>query len=359
MASLLFLITMLYTTSIRADVTSWNTLNKYIVIAENYHRDDGQSECNTRFGTSLASIHNAEDEEYTQALCQDAVNDHLQDWNNKVSDGCRIGLDDDNDNDEFRWMDGTSTDYTAWGPGEPGHQGPCILLEQDGGYLWGEISSDSDETYILCNRPSELCTADSWTVDTQASHWTFSTDDSNCDVSNNNDGSSVDVATLDLAGHNWSSIRVDYMLRITSDSSLDGYAGIAVHLVDADMVDSNTYELYVGLRVTSGSHNVFYRLTHDNGQSGSSGTFGFDAADFHEVSMELDDRGTLLLKLNAELHRTESFAASLPARYKVDHIEMRNEYLSSRTNFSWRLLTRMTTLSWETLSRRWMRRTHR
>lgn len=102
---------------------------------------DGQSVCE-EIGGNLVSIHSKKENEFIGGL---------------TDEGLWIGLNDENEEGEFQWTDGSSVKYTSWGPGEPNNKGDehCTFYRpetQD----WNDIDCFTSKLLFVCRRGLEV-----------------------------------------------------------------------------------------------------------------------------------------------------------------------------------------------------------
>eukprot|EP01083_Nonionella_stella_P177032 621080_1 len=137
-----------------SDIVSEN--GKYIWVPTITDWPTGESYCNTQYGTSLASIHSAADDNEISSLCAT----YAQNW-------CYIGLNDQNTEGSFVWSDGSNRDYTPslftnngyWN----GVYENCIILFDSGSmpWSWGDSSCHTYNPYsFICNAPTPSPTTD-------------------------------------------------------------------------------------------------------------------------------------------------------------------------------------------------------
>ncbi|TKR83294.1 hypothetical protein L596_016914 [Steinernema carpocapsae] len=91
------------------------------VVSLNTTFQKAQSVC-ANFGANLASIHN----KYDNAFVEENVSGDF--W---------LGASDKNDNDVWRWADGSKLDYSNWAASQPSHnaEDDCLLVDKMSG-LW-------------------------------------------------------------------------------------------------------------------------------------------------------------------------------------------------------------------------------
>ena len=126
--------------------------DNYIMIMEgDYNWNDANLYCSDKFNTSLASIHNEEENEEVRELCNSY---------NLLTSECLIGLTDQgNDRDLNRsgwiWIDGSEYDgqYQNWHPTQPDGLGAvdCVAMFKDFGQ-WDDIHcANYNNHYFICN----------------------------------------------------------------------------------------------------------------------------------------------------------------------------------------------------------------
>eukprot|EP01083_Nonionella_stella_P147779 466816_1 len=136
----------LYPELTASDVTSAN--GKYIWVSTVTDWATGESYCNTQYGTSLASIHSASDNTEISSLCS-----------NSAENACYIGLNDQDTENVFVWIDGSNRDYTAStfpldNHDHGGYDEDCIILSTDGS--WGDTPCHTSHPYsFICNAPTQ------------------------------------------------------------------------------------------------------------------------------------------------------------------------------------------------------------
>jgi len=141
--------------------------NKYILSDEPVQHHHAKGYCQSKYGTTLASIHSEADNAETQALCeQEALY-------------CLIGLfhyiqptDDGHHHfdEHWHWIDGTRHDYYAWAEGFPSYYHTHFEPEDDCVYLYAEDGAWRDgkcaamgTVHVICNKYNPTTT----TVPTQ------------------------------------------------------------------------------------------------------------------------------------------------------------------------------------------------
>ena len=71
--------------------------------------------------------------------------------------GAWIGLAEQQQEGAWQWSDGTTTDFTAWSPGEPNNdsRGPndCAHLWRDRAFGWNDIPCERTDASVLCRLP--------------------------------------------------------------------------------------------------------------------------------------------------------------------------------------------------------------
>ena len=106
---------------------SWNDANNY---------------CQSEYGTTLASIHTAEENEEAWGLC-DRISKHEDDL-------CFIGLNDIDNEKAWLWSDNSVYIYENWADDQPndGYGEDCTMMRING---WNDYSCDN-AGWFLCNR---------------------------------------------------------------------------------------------------------------------------------------------------------------------------------------------------------------
>uniref|UniRef100_A0A914DGL4 C-type lectin domain-containing protein n=1 Tax=Acrobeloides nanus TaxID=290746 RepID=A0A914DGL4_9BILA len=113
-----------------------------------YNRTQAQEYCNT-FGGSLVSIHSQAENDFIKAFLE-----------SKIAGHALIGLikvqDESANQTEWKWLDGTKTDYTKWNPTEPNNvhniEDSTEFLTSMGG--WNDVPIDMSRIAICqtsCN----------------------------------------------------------------------------------------------------------------------------------------------------------------------------------------------------------------
>eukprot|EP01083_Nonionella_stella_P070412 188344_1 len=135
-------------------------IHKYAVVNGGRNVTAAESICQSRFGTSLASVHSHTDMQEAMASCEQITS----------SNGCWLGLTDAAQHRVYQWTDGTPWDYGRdfheypWYKSEPGstQDQKCIFLDprngaDEGTYRWDDYWCNSKLPRALCNAPSEIC----------------------------------------------------------------------------------------------------------------------------------------------------------------------------------------------------------
>ncbi|KAF8358093.1 hypothetical protein PRIPAC_93088 [Pristionchus pacificus] len=124
---------------------------------------DAQSICQEA-GANLASIHNDKENAFVHRLA----------LGNGAMQGVYIGASTRNDDEPFRWVDGTSVDYELYGPGSPKpNGGHCVGMETatSGDGFWTNVDCDWTMAYACKRRKRDqveqpTCYAEDWKENT-------------------------------------------------------------------------------------------------------------------------------------------------------------------------------------------------
>eukprot|EP01084_Bolivina_argentea_P153144 267038_1 len=132
-----------------------NKLTKYVAINDVWTYNEASKQCEERFGTTLASIHNIRDMEEAIIHCK-SVTDIA---------GCWIGLNNKQIFNTYQWDDGTEFDFGTiynnypWYYSKPTFTPGQNCIQMDPypeQYLWDDANCNITGR-ILCNAPSEIC----------------------------------------------------------------------------------------------------------------------------------------------------------------------------------------------------------
>lgn len=100
------------------------------------------TKCEDVYGTRLAAIHSAEENEQARSACLE----------NNPNDVCWIGLSDQVTEGTFLWEDATPLDYTNWAPGQPDdwNNADCVQILPSG--EWDDANCGANKR-IVCSLP--------------------------------------------------------------------------------------------------------------------------------------------------------------------------------------------------------------
>ena len=206
-------------------------LDKYIL----YHLDDekrawneSQDKCMEYLDTSLASIHNMDDNAITYSLCASTQ-----------MEVCWIGLKRINDTDMFEWSDDTAWNYGTdisggvypWGinnePNNSDGREDCIEINHriyPSDCKWNDRMCHLWRNYI-CNKPSELCYQQQWSIIQQKGEISYES----CIMKI--DGSAVALIT----NKKWSrknifdaGLKIEYTFKIEQSASTSDYGEVGI-----------------------------------------------------------------------------------------------------------------------------------
>eukprot|EP01083_Nonionella_stella_P148038 467984_1 len=217
-------------------------LDKYILNQQSVNYDTALASCETEFGTSLASVHNDDDHDSSTTLV--AIHDEEDAW---------IGLNAIG-NTDWHWTDDTPFDYgdtlyaNPWKDTEPsGGSEECVRISIT--KLWYDMLC-SNPFWFVCQKPSELCYHDQWTV------FDGNALSGGCSVQMNGN------QTVVLSSKRWNDAHwplfIEYTFAIQSIVSVDAQVGIIL-LQNEDVCDG----LFIGIDVDDIPNvisNRFYRF---------------------------------------------------------------------------------------------------
>eukprot|EP01083_Nonionella_stella_P181506 650432_1 len=233
-------------------------LDKYILNQQAVHYDTALTSCETEFNTSLASVHNDDDHDSSATLV--AIHDEEDAW---------IGLNAIG-NTDWHWTDDTPFDY-----GSTLNEDPWKDMQPSGGdeectrirftdKLWYDMRCDYP-FWFVCQKPSELCYHDQWTV------FDGNALSGGCSVQMNGN------QTVVLSSKRWNDAHwplfIEYTFAIQSTQSVDAQVGIIL-LQNEDVCDG----LFIGIDVDDIPNvisNRFYRFKIELDVDGSETLIGW------------------------------------------------------------------------------------
>eukprot|EP01084_Bolivina_argentea_P206682 352798_1 len=215
----------------------YNTLTKFVYINNNLDFISAQSECNNKFGTSLASIHSLSDNNEAMLISQ------LTENNN----GIYIGL------LSNQWVDNTTLDYKS---STNYNAQNCVILNPNTNQ-WTDTDCSNNYGFI-CNMPSILCDKDEWIADVDKFEWDIF--DGGCAVYNNNTELTIDIIKT-LVNNNqklWSTFNGNYIWKIDINSVMSdiAYSGVAISFNNMNESDSIAYQLYCGIQINQNQNTI-------------------------------------------------------------------------------------------------------
>eukprot|EP01084_Bolivina_argentea_P282795 484166_1 len=307
--------------------SQWTTLTKYVVNIVPTSWDNAQLACNSWKGTSLASIHNQRDQQAAKAVCPG------------FSD-CAIGLRDQTGSFAFAWIDGTTWDF---GTNTNGGVYPWAISNNGNDYQPDNVAveycvnliDEADENWnngqcswtmpFICNEPSELCQETNWQGVNV--NWEFVDSNANCDVINYNDGTSIDVITLNIHNNTWKPILMEYMYKINGiNNDYNGQTGILININGYDMM-TRTYSFYIGINVDNDGLNIDLFIENNENILATQSVKSFvslNGATYYQLRIEFDENSIFNISLNDKSHIISDVSDILPLNYYIDSIGIQN-----------------------------------
>ena len=219
-------------------------LDKYLLMESDtiygglidYDWHNASNLCNNLTSTALASIHSMEDNVLASGLCQ-AADENI----------CWIGLSRANDTDTFSWSDQSTYEYGTdvsggvfpWDADKPSDK-HCIEMHGD---VWVDKNCNRDIRFThICNKPSELCYQQQWTILQNANGVSFE----NCGVN------VEDTASAVISNKKWTEnnigLKIEYIFRINYvvPEQQSGHAGLVIYNVNNEMGLCDDF-IFIGL----------------------------------------------------------------------------------------------------------------